>query len=122
MNADANDDTWKRADGLVSRLKLWVATAVLCVAAISGLTAAAINGATRDVRDNLRTLNANLESQRQVARSYAVMDSVRYERAMDILELAVTAIVAPDGSPEQKSALDELKSRRHVVTREGELR
>jgi len=117
VDDDRDVANWKRADVLVGRVKMWVGTMVLVVAAISGLTAAAINGATHDVRESLHSLNVNIESERAIAREYAVIDSVRYERAMDVLELAVTAIVAPDGSPEQKSALDELKSRRHVVPR-----
>jgi hypothetical protein len=74
-----------------------------------------IRKSTMDVRQHIAETSAGLERLERTQRNTAVQDSIRFERVMDVVEIAVVAIIEPDGSAEQKSAIEDLRHRRHVV-------
>ena len=109
-------------DIFVRRTRLWLGTliALLVTAGAAGgwvvkkvtdenhALAEQMKASISDTHDDLVALS-------QLTAMRAQTDSLRFERAMNVLELAVGAIVEPDGSAEQKNAIAELRRRRHVT-------
>lgn len=103
-------------DAVARRLRLY-AGAILSVGAVLALlTAATVRWVTKEVRAEVTQTRADLRNFIVEARAKADADSVRFERVLDVVELAVVALVEPDGSEEQKSAVAELRKRRRVTS------
>jgi len=110
---------------VAGRAKLYAGTIVVVSAAITIIGGAAIRYATSDVSAEIRDNHAELTKVHQELVAFssqvttkAVVDSVRFERVMDIVELAVIALVEPTGSRTQRAAVEALRTRRHVTPRE----
>ena len=109
----------QEADNIVKRIRLWVGAAVLLVGVFTGVGATVVARSTSDVRTALSNTHDDLARLAYQQDARAEVDSLRFERAMEVLELAVVAIVEPDGSVDQKGAIDELKRRRHIADVRG---
>lgn len=105
-------------DIIASRLKLYAAT-LLAVGALVGVaTTGAIRWVTKDVQQEVAQTRAELRAFAANQQHKAAADSSRMERVLSIVELAVVALVEPDGSEEQRSAVAELRRRRFVTPRQ----
>jgi hypothetical protein len=102
-------------DDLARRVRLWLGLAVFLVTTVAAAGTWAVSKMTSDVREQLLDTHADLVALTAAQAARAAADSIRFERAMEVLELAVGAIVEPDGSTEQKQAIAELRRRRHVA-------
>ena len=102
-------------DTFVKRTRLWLGGAMFMVAAAGAGGAWLVNRATAEMHAEIQNTHDDIAALAVEQHRRADSDSVRFERAMDVLELAVAAIVEPAGSLEQRSAVDELRRRRHVV-------
>ena len=107
-------------DHVTKRIRLYVSTFILAASVIGALTAFTVRQITSHVREDLQQLDHRILEISRVQHNYNFSDSIRFERAMDVLELAVAAIVESDGSPEKQGAVVELRRRRHIVPREGD--
>ena len=90
------------------RVRLWASTLLLVVGAVGGGAAWGSHKLTDGVRNDVAGLRQTMNERQRI-------DSLRFERVMDITELAVVAIVEPVGSPERKVAVEQLRARRHIV-------
>jgi len=102
-------------DVIASRLRNWTTALVLAGTVVGGLTAASVRWVTGDVRRDLAVTRSELQNYTRAQHERADADSVRFERAMGIVELAVIALVEPNGSEEQRRAVADLRARRHYV-------
>jgi hypothetical protein len=98
------------------------AGAILAVAAvvtlISTANASYVNRfVLREVNASLMETKNEIRAVRTEFRQRAAADSVRFERVLDIVEVAVVALVEEPGSEEQRSAVAELRKRRRVTPR-----
>lgn len=104
-------------DEAAKRIRLYVSTVVVSFGAMGALIVFVINGITADVHEDIKALDYKFTQAQERIREAQVADSIRFERGVDVLELAVTAIVEPSGSAEQRAALNELQRRRRVIPR-----
>lgn len=112
-----------RFDKIARRMNLYTAAVVSACAlfALAGaLASRAVERATRTVRQEIQATRQEVQELRSTTRTRASADSARFERGMVVLELAVGAIAETQGSTEQRSALAELRRRRHVTPRASE--
>ena len=93
---------------MMERAGNYARTLAAVAAVVGGTTAVVVRWATADVRGEVADLHAEV-----VVR--ASSDSVRFERVMQVVELAVVALVEPDTSTERHAAIAELRRRRHVM-------
>lgn len=92
--------------------------ALLTIGTLASATIAISAGfVTREVRSTIAKTQEELAATREYFRQRAVADSVRFERIMEVVELAVVAVVEPSGTQDQRSAVAELRRRRHVTPR-----
>ena len=128
MARDARDGTSEErekhviaaVDSIAARLKLYAGTMLLVGTLVGILTAATVQWVTKDVRAEVMRTRADLRDFVNGQRLKAYADSARFERVLDIVELAVVALVEPEGSTEQRSAVAELRRRRYVTPRQGD--
>ena len=97
----ADPSALEKLDHIARRLRLYASTIVLVGVTMATVVSGVVLWATRDVRAQISALNSRVAA-----------DSVRFERAMDVLELTAIALVEPDGSREQMDAIDQLRHRR----------
>jgi hypothetical protein len=102
-------------DKWVARIKLYAGTIVVVGALVAGLSAVMVSSITAKVSAEQQQTRETLQSFIKTQRDIAGRDSVRFERVMAVVELAVVAIVEPIGSDEQVGAVAELRRRRHVT-------
>lgn len=109
-------------DTFVRRTRLWIGTLIMLLMATAAAGGWVVKKATdqnqqlaAEVRKSVADTHDDLVALASLTAERAETDSLRFERAMTVLELAVGAIVEPDGSPEQRSAIAELRRRRHVT-------
>lgn len=100
-------------DALAKRVGVYAAAII----AVLTLSAATVRWVTHDVQDAIEETRAEVRQARVEFRSRAASDSTRFERVMEVVELAVVALVEDPGSAEQRSAVAELRKRRHVTPR-----
>ena len=105
-------------DTIAQRLKLYAGTVLLVGSLIAALTTLAVRWATRDVRAEVAAARSEVRALARVQQERASADSLRFERVLDIVELAVGALVEPEGSDEQRRAVADLRARRHVTPRQ----
>lgn len=95
-------------DRAVRRLHLFgkaALTIAACFTLAGGWIAHAI---TADVKGDVTALRYDF-------RQKAALDSVRFERMIEVVELAVIAVVEPDSSAARAEAIGELRRRRRVT-------
>lgn len=105
----------KPVDSFVERVKLYGSTILIMAAVVAMATGFVVREVTKDVRSDLRGLRAEVSNLSTNQNWRAGADSIRFERVMQVVELAVIAIVEPDGSDEQRSAITELRRKRRVT-------
>lgn len=105
----------KVIDAFASRIKLWISTIILVCAAVAALTAASVRWVTNDVHKQIAETRQEFRAWMQYQQQRAYADSVRFDQGMHIMELAVIAIVEPQGSISQQAALDDLRGKRHFM-------
>jgi hypothetical protein len=105
------------ADGFVARVKLYASTILVLSAVVTLATGFVVREVTKEVRADVKAVRAEMTGIGHAQAERAVADSMRFERVMQVVELAVIAIVEPEGSDEQRSAVSELRRRRHVTPR-----
>jgi len=98
-------------DQAMRRIALYAGTAL----AVIGLTSVTIRASQKDIRDSIKDTHDDLQELRLDLHSRTVVDSVRFERIMGVVELAVTALVEPNGSAEQSNAVAELRRLRRIA-------
>lgn len=104
-------------DVIAARLRSWTTAVLLAGTVIGGLTAASVKWVTGDVRKELAVTREELKAYAREQHFRAAADSVRFERGMDVVELAVVALVEPNGSDEQRRAVADLRKRRYYIPR-----
>jgi len=102
-------------DNIAMRVRNFSVAIIAAGTVIATITGFAVKGITAGVRADVQSLHEEIRSIGIAQERRAFADSARFERAMDVLELAVVAIVEPDGSNEQRDAVAELRRRRHVT-------
>ena len=102
-------------DSIAKRLRLWAGAIITTGALIAGITALAVKWVTRDVREEIATTRLELKTYWMREAAQAKADSIRFDRGMEVLELAVIALVEADGAEEQRRAVEELRRRRRYV-------
>lgn len=102
-------------DTIASRLKLWTTAVIAVGGVVAFATAGAVKWVTRDVHEEIAQTRQELREYIRYEQVRATADSVRLENGLDIVELAVVALVEPAGSQEQRNALVALRARRHYV-------
>lgn len=113
-------------DKIARRVNLY-AGALLSLASacalVAVLAAQAVSKATEDLRTEAATSRARLEARLEALasehRAKSRADSIRFERTLAVVELAVVALVEPE-SEDGRSAVAELRRRRHVTPRRTE--
>jgi len=109
-----------RFDTFARRMNLYTATVVSActlVALFGMLSSRAVERATRTLRDEQTATRVQVEELKRDRRTEQRLDSLRFERTMAIVELAVSAIVEPAGSQEKREALTELRRKRRISPR-----
>jgi len=113
---------WAGADAIARRLRLHLATLSLLGVVVSGAAALTMKAITKDafekvaaVRQDIASVRSEVAMLAALQRSREVADSTRYQKTLDIVGLAVQALVEPAGSEEQRAALSELRRRRRVI-------
>ncbi len=101
-------------DALAKRVGVYAAAII----AVLTLSAATVRWVTRDVQAAIEETRIEVRQARTEFRGRAAADSTRFERVMEVVELAVVALVETPGSEEQRSAVVELRKRRHVTPRQ----
>lgn len=102
-------------DRIAGRMKLYLTAAVLFVSAATAVGTYAVANVTSGIHAEIADTRGDLAQLVTAQQARGALDSTRFERVMDIVELAVVAIVEPDGSAEQKRAVAELRRRRHFT-------
>ena len=108
-------ETDKPVDGVIQRIRLYGSTVLVIVAVVTLATGFVVREVTKDVRSDLRAVRAEVSNLSTNQNTRAGADSARFERVMQVVELAVIAIVEPDGSEEQRGAVYELRRKRRVT-------
>lgn len=104
-------------DSIASRMKLYAGT-ILAVGTVVALTAGGVvRLVTKDVRDEVAQTRVELRQFIDSNERRVTADSIRFERVLEVVELAVVALVEPDGSDEQRGAVAALRSRRTITPR-----
>jgi hypothetical protein len=98
-------------DRFVRRLAIYAGAAL----AVTSLTALTIRVSQREIRSSIDDVHDDVTQLRYEVHARSVMDSVRFERTIEVVELVAAALVEPDGSNEQKEAVTELRRRRHIT-------
>jgi hypothetical protein len=113
---------WDGADAIARRLRLHLATLILLASVVTGASALVVKSVTASIRsdlsrnrDEVQSLGRELRDLAAAQRERTSADSVRFERTLDVVGLAVVAVVEPDGSPAQRRAVEELKRRRRIT-------
>jgi uncharacterized iron-regulated membrane protein len=113
---------WDGADAIARRLRLHLATLVLLATVVTGSSALVVKSITGTIRDDIRKNRDEVSRLRDEQHDLAAAmrertqaDSVRFEKTLDVVGLAVVAVVEPDGSPAQRRAIDELRRRRRIT-------
>jgi hypothetical protein len=85
-------------------------------AMVAALNASYVNHfVLRDVKLALADTRNEIRAVREEFHIRADADSIRFERVMNVVELAVVALVEEPGSDGQRSAVMELRKMRHVT-------
>lgn len=108
---------WGGADAIARRIWLHLSTLVLLAGIVSTVSAFAVRAMTRTVRQDIAEMRVELQSLSSLQRERAVADSARFVRLVEVVELATAALAEPEGSLEQRSAIAEIRRRRHVLSR-----
>jgi len=108
-------------DKAAKRVALY-AGAILAVASVVALVTTVNAGYVNryvlsDVKQSITEARNEIRAVRSEFRLRAEADSIRFERVMEVVELAVVALVEEPGSDEQRSAVTELRQRRRVTPR-----
>lgn len=104
-------------DALASRVKLYSGTIMAFGAVVAVMTAAAVKFVTAEVSSEVRATRVELHQYQAMQVAKSVQDSARFERVMEVVELAVVALVEPHGSSDQRRAVANLRSKRHLSLR-----
>jgi len=104
-------------DGIAARLKLYAGTIIAVCAAVAMAAGGIVNYVTKDVRDEVAQTRVELREFVLANERRVAADSARFERVLEVVELAVVALVEPDGSDEQRGAVAALRSRRTYTPR-----
>lgn len=107
-------------DRFVERVKLYAGTLVIVGGLVAGMSAVLVRSITAQVSTQVEATGSEFRRFAAEQRALALRDSVRFERVMDVIETAVVAIVEEPGSEQQRSAIAELRRRRHVIPRTGD--
>lgn len=102
-------------DKIATRLKLWTSAIILVCAIVAAATAACIKWITQDVHNEIAQTRQELQEYIRLQHVQSQADSMRIEAGLDIIQLAVVAIVEPSGSDEQRVALSQLRARRSYI-------
>lgn len=97
------------ATTFAEHVRLW-GTAIL--AATGVLTVAgsfAVKLATNDLRTDVRDLHDDVRAFSSAVKAQQYADSVRFERVIEVVEVAVVAIVEPSDSPARNEAVAKLR-------------
>ena len=111
-----------RATRFAERIKVWGSMVLVVSSVITLTTGFVVRAVTREVREDIKATRMEMRQITQTNRAQATADSIRFERVMEVVELAVVAIVEPVGSDDQRGAVAELRRRRHVTPKPGDLR
>lgn len=106
---------WSNADALARRLRLHLATLIMVSGVVAGASALTVKALTATVRSDIAETRDELRSLAREQRARAAADSARFERTIEVVELAVVALVEPHGSPDQRDAVDKLRRRRRFT-------
>lgn len=110
-------DTGQAADGVVARVKLYAGAAITVVSLVGMLTTAAVKYVTGPVHREVVAARTELHKYVQEQKDRQAVDSLRFERVMYVVELAVVALIEPEGSTDQRRAVMDLRSLRRVTPR-----
>lgn len=118
MNAEQQErDTtfWSSADAIARRLRLHLATLMMVSGVVAAASALTVKALTATVRSDIASTRAEIRALALEQRARAAADSARFERTIEVVELAVVALVEPQGSPDQRDAVDKLRRRRRFT-------
>ena len=101
-------------DVFVRRTRLWLGAAFVAFTAVAGTATWAVQKMTTNMQDKLNDTHDDLVALTVRMDRRAEADSIRFERGMVILNLAVGAIVEIDPA-EKQSAVTELRRLRHYT-------
>lgn len=99
------------AISFVEKVRLWGTAFLTLCAVVTILGGILVQFVTNDVKKDIQAIRTDLRDFAANTHAREVADSVRFERVLGIVELAVVAIVEPSNSPERSEAVAEL--RRH---------
>ena len=102
-------------DTFIRRTRLWLGAAMLLISVSAGAGAWVVGKVTADVRRSIADTHDDLVQLAAIQAARAQTDSLRFERAMEVLNLAVGAIVEAPGTPEQRGAVEQLRRLRHFT-------
>lgn len=91
---------------IVERIRVFLALLTLLITVASAGSAWVITKATGQISNKLDLVERR-----------AVVDSIRFERAMEVVELVALAIVEETNTPARQTAIDELRHRRRITPR-----
>lgn len=118
LGGDAVDDDSKSVlDKLAKRALLWLTLLTGIVSAVSASSAWVVTKSNAKVIARVQSAEAKLAGVVQAAHEKATADSVRFERAMQLVELTASAWLEPEGSPERQGVIAELRRRRTFTPR-----
>lgn len=101
-------------DYAVRRLKLYMSALLLVGGSLGAVGLAFIRYATADIRAQHREMLREIGEVRADVLRRTEQDSARFERTMEIVQLAVVAIVEPPNSIARRGAIADLRARRRV--------
>lgn len=103
------------ATTFAERVRLW-GTAILAAAGVFTLLGSvAIKFATNDIRSDLRDLHDDVRAFSNAVKAQQYADSVRFERVIEVVEVAVVAIVEPSDSPARNEAVAKLRRKQGLA-------
>lgn len=119
MSAEGNETEVEVRDSgldmLARKIRLYITTGVVVVTTVAGGSTWAVQHMTVRVEQQLEDTHQDLVALATLQERRFAADSVRNERAFEIVELISAGMLEKEGSPERASAITELRRRRHVI-------
>lgn len=107
--------SWKDADTVVKRVRMYVETIVLVGGVTLAVSTFMARTITASVKSEIADVRADVAHMRHEQQAQAVTDSIRFQKLAEVVELVAAGVAEPPGSDEQRNAVVELRRLRHVA-------